>query len=228
MTWLRSLFPRREEAAAAPPVPTPEPVAAPYKALTHTNVITFTCAGCGAVYRAEGYASRPAGWARTWGFKEPIAACPACADILKKAQAEQNLAASAASQRWFDARRPALQNLRRWESENPRPALRHYPSREVFARRTVCGRCGTVEEVEAPFHAMPKRPAGWMREGDTVDGRHFGGAIVCPKCHDELAPLRAELNAWQKRKDEAVGPMFRDVPDYPTNIPLVLPDSWRK
>ena len=225
MKWLRRLLnPRVEEAAAAPSAPPTEP-SDRYAAHRDATVWTCTCAGCGRVETVDGgrYSyPTPKGWGRGYN-NGTVLACPDCVDVLRAATDELTRERDRVWRANSEARKPAIQAMHEWDAANPSPKWVPYPSKEVFSRRTTCGRCGTVVDVEAPLHAMPPRPEGWQREGGGQNGH---GAIVCPACFEAAAPLRQEFAEWKARRNAAVGDPFRAAPKYPDPV-IRLPASWR-
>lgn len=224
MKWLRRLLqPRVEEAATAPSTPSTKPPAQ-YVAIQGTTTWECTCAGCGRVeiFSHGRHYPTPKGWGR--GYKNgTVLACPDCLQTLRSALNEYEKELRRTQMANLEARKPAIQAMHEWDAANPPPKWGHYPSKEVFFRRTTCGRCGTVVEVEAPLHALPPQPESWQREGGGQNGH---GAIVCPPCFEAVAPLRQEYAEWKARRSTAVGDPFRAAPTYPDPV-LRLPASWR-
>ena len=225
MNWLRRLFtPTVEEVVAAPPAPaaaTPK-----YVAYRDATLWTCTCAGCGKTETVGGarYAPpTPKGWGQAYTKVGLVLACADCVGDLRKAEADYAAEAARVREANYATQSPVTQLMRAWEAANPQPRWGHYPSKEVFARRTTCGKCGAVADVEAPLHAMPQRPEGWQRESGGANGH---GAIVCPACFEAAAPLRQVWAAWLAQRNETVGNAYRKVVTLPPPT-LKLPSTWK-
>jgi len=229
MNWLRRLLsPTVEEVVAAPPAPstaTP-PVPDKYVAYRQAAFWTCTCAGCGKVETHEGglYShSTPKGWGNAHTKVGLVLACTDCVGDLRKAEADYAAEAARVREANYATQNPVTPLMRAWEAANPQPRWGHYPSKEVFARRTTCGKCGAVVDVEAPLHAMPQRPEGWQRESGGANGH---GAIVCPSCFEAAAPLRQVWAEWLAQRNETVGNAYRKVVTLPPPT-LKLPSTWK-
>ena len=225
MKWLRWLLnPRVEEAPAAPSAP-PTETPDKYVAYRDATLWTCSCAGCGKTETVGGarYSSpTPSGWGRGYN-NGTVLACPDCVDVLREATDKYDKERGQVWRANLEARKPAIRLMHEWEAANPQPKWEAHPSKEVFLRRTTCGKCGTVVDAEAPLHAMPSRPEGWQREGGGPNGH---GAIVCPACFEAAAPLREAFAEWKERRNVAVGDPFRALPRYPEPV-IRLPASWR-
>ncbi len=180
------------------------------------------CAGCGVTEVGDWKRFNGGdGWTSAVQNGKYIRACPKCSETLKNAKREQSRLHREAWDKDNKERSQARDFMTKWELANPRPTAGRIPFKEVFVRKSTCGRCGVVHEAEAPLHAMPRSPEGWKHSED--DKR---GSIVCPKCFEETAPMRAEIADWKARRDSAVGEKFRKL-EYPVMPDLVLPESWR-
>jgi hypothetical protein len=202
--------------------PEPSEPGREYAPDSFAQIVRNECAGCGAteVCRSVEYNCLK-GWARLIWKGKIIKACPKCADTLKMAKKEQDRKYREVRDGYAKERRQAEEFMRKWELANPRPTAGRAPFKETFVRKSVCGRCETVHEAEAPLHAMPGVPNGWKHSED--DGR---GVIVCPKCFEETASMRAEIADWKARRGSEVGGEFRKL-NNPVVPDLVLPESWR-
>lgn len=226
MGLLSKLFCKEEPTAAPEPSPVlpadERPEYIPFGA-THYRT-EATCVRCAKVEIIDRYGGK-SGWKVFNGFcgkPQGVIACPDCSPEVQRWVLKSKADNLARDRQQHHNRHDAYKAQHAWDALHPRPHPNTKNSTFVFVRRTTCGECGKVEEIEGPQHKLPSWPEGWRQISE------YRGPMVCPDCYEKFAPFREELAQWKKDRDTWVGGFFRAADlGLPPVVELRLPDRWR-
>jgi hypothetical protein len=192
--------------------------------------VTATCAGCG-VQKEIPSQYRLGDWRLFSVILEPnsrkydtLLACVDCRPRFEAAVKERDEAYQIALKPFRAAYSEAQRYQANWDMVNPRPKTPSYLTRVCWARRTVCGCCGLIDEREVELAKTPG-PIDWPR----LLGKH-GGPQVCPSCFDrpDHAALRQALEDLAERRNAQVGGHFRKAEELrPSWTYPKLSAGWR-